>query len=336
MPLVTPGISRSGRVLLDGNLYHIDPDSWRRRPITPIVRRAQSADLRWGDLSHWDLKAYQDWQGGMGVLYDRAQPGQYYEGRNTDARFPQTITLSPLKTVAAAALNGTPLSFVLFNDNGTTKLFLASGTKVYAWDAATNDWVDDVAGAAATITDILVYNNVLYVAQGATAAREKTGGAWAAVTNNWTAKKLAIGVNKLGEWSLFRSGPTSGTDAHQYSFSTNGDTWSTYLSVGDSSAQITRLLFTIGRMWMFKEDGVYANSDDDRPRLMMPFLSQKSSTNFDSAIVWHTNEIFANALYGVWRGDGQRFQYIGQDVHGDGLASDRWGRIISMLPTVKY
>lgn len=262
---------------------------------------------------------------------------------------------------AEGELNGTPVRFAFYNDDGTEKLFVLAGTKVYYWAAATDKWVDDEATLGGTGTDMQVWNSQLVVTCGANTIRAKSSGSWGDFSPSGQGRKLGIGIiptgTHAGKVGLIKSGPTSLTDAHKVRVvEPGGNSWDSLKGasadtvVGDPSSDITWIGQYQGSIWIGKEDGVYEVGKDGIAYNKFPFFTQKASWNFAGTCVWHRNELMLPAVYGMWSFDGRTLKNIGPGVslvselwlpggrspYGEhvGLPTNRQGVIKDLLPTV--
>ncbi len=155
------------------------------------------------------------------------------------------------------------LTFVLALGDGPTVQFdgvpyWASGK--YIFKLVSGLWTV-VNTAGATVTDLIVFDGVLYAACGYSTAYEysSNGTTWTVSTASGADNKAnfwAVAKNAAGAWALWKSETaTSIANATIAINSTNN--WTAPLSVGDTSSNITGLYDAFDTVLVGKTDGLY-------------------------------------------------------------------------------
>jgi hypothetical protein len=348
----TAGVSHS--IVLD-SLGYMTQGEFVRRPMRAFARKIGAGATKYSDQDTWRTEAWDDFSLGRGQEFEEKK-GLFWDSDRVETRIKKQLTLAPLRITAAvgagaAAMAGQPIKIFLADPGGTLKLHVVAGDETYSWDATNNYWTDLNCGVATTITDAAYYGGIVYVAQGTTAAaREWNGSGWAAVTNNWEADILGVGLvpyaGDKGSWALWRSNPDN---KNQISYSLNGDTFSTAITVGDTASYVTWMGSFMGDLFVGKQDGLWVVGQDGKPSEVLPFWSQRDTNNFAASSVWHKNQLFMNVLSDLWRFDGNEVRSIGPNAltlpiteglvwaqGGPGFATTKQGKFADLLPCTNW
>jgi len=226
------------------------------------------------------------------------------------------------------ALNGDVIAYVYGSVNGTDSLFCAAGKKVYQWDEGNSKWVDfstSIDGAAdettADITDICIFNDELWVAQGYDNHACIYDAAWADHDDNYK----IFGVGKGYMWAS-----TAENKVQKW----NGATWSADITVGENLYAITAIGGNYANLLLVgKEDGIWEIDDKNLAREYTLFRSQAGSENCEGMCMW-SGMLFVPVLDELWRwAGGSSYREVGPHDRNSGTGKKVALKIDDMAAT---
>jgi len=140
-------------------------------------------------------------------------------------------------------------------------------------------------------TDTITFGDKLYVASA------NSRYAWMAPTGSWT-----LGPVDREHFATFNPGATPslwGSHGHQVYSSTDGSTWGTAISIGDSSAEITAMAPFAQKLYLGKEDGLYSYDGADVVQ-MIDCRNRLWSGNFCQMAEWE-GFLYTNILRRIYK-----------------------------------
>ena len=221
------------------------PHSDRRERINDYAPNISTT----GDIAYaegvWKPWTQDTWVSGLGEeVWSSAEQSRFYEAENVETRIDGKVMLATALTLTDASIaTAQPVDF---------------SAKVYMRCTATNllreytdgvGWASVGAGFLSSPTDMIVFGDKLYVASA------NTHYAWMEATGSWTVAPV-----DREHFATFNPGATPslyGSHGHQVFASTDGSTWGTAISIGDSSADITAMAPFAQALYIGKEDGLY-------------------------------------------------------------------------------
>ncbi len=275
-----------------------------------------------------------DWIGGHGQ-YDFLWPDKYFEGQSIDTTQDGRVILGPLiysVGVSGNDLGANPVVFCWFE--AITKLMVATATKVFWYDGT--NFVEKKEISGKTITDMKVYNDILYVAIGSSDKwYTSSDGASFTQTNLTNAEATAIfaSPNPEGTATELWSGKTPNKLYHTNDGTANGTALSSVWTVGDTTDNITNIFLSGDELMVGKTDNLFHVDEDGGTHPQMNDLKHNRSTNnFKYVVEWQGAMYFSLGL-GLGEVMGKTFRPIGPLTNIDdigkvstgcvGLASDK-------------
>jgi hypothetical protein len=224
-------------------------------------------------------------------------------------------------------LNGDVIAYVYGTAGAVTTLFCAAGKKVYRWDNGTAEWLDHSLGiegggedtTTANITDIAIFNEELWVAQGyANNARyyDDTG---------WNDGGDAFKVFGVGKGYLWASDSVNTVKKY------NGVSWSSAITAGENLYDITSITNYVGRLLIGKEDGIWEVDDNDLCREYLLYRPQAGTENAEGMCVW-SGMLFIPVLQELWRWQGSSYRAVGPTDRNSGVSNKIDWKIDDMHP----
>ncbi len=281
-----------------------------------------------------------DWIGGHGQ-HTFLETDKYFEGQSIDTTQPGRVFLGPEITTVQESddtdLDGAPVVFKYFP--ATSELLCATAGKVYRYDVGGNGkWTAATTTVAGVGNErgLEVFGPTVFAALGAsTDYKYSTDGiTW---TTSTLSDKNAVGFlsapNTAGTADILWKFVTPNTAHNNTSGLNGGAQWSSDVTIGESSTNITNVFLENDRLLFGREDGLYHYDSDGGLHQLRPDLKNNRSTdNFKYVVEWQTaiyhseidgmGEIYASKTYEpmgpLWRvGD------IGKRGQIKGIASDK-------------
>ena len=279
-----------------------------------------------------------DWSGGHGQ-FEFEDKVIYYDGQSIDTTADGRIILGPLINpvgiTGPADLDSDPVCFCWFS--AISKLMMATAEQVYWYDG--NYWVSQVTFSGETITDMIEYNGVLYVALGSSVLYQySTDGENYTATDQTDgyAERYFVSPNSAGTsnvlWKTkFPNELTSTFDGR--TTADGGSSWTSPAYVGDTSSNLTNMFLIGDKLLIGKTDNLYHYDTAGGLHPLLDGLKNSRSTqNFRYAVDWQTamyfsldtglGEIYGGSSYEPM-GPLTKIDEIGKKGTCVGLASDK-------------
>jgi hypothetical protein len=207
---------------------------------------------------------------------------------------------------------------------------IPNATSVYVIEG---EW-DVVANFTGFVTDVLVVDEVVYLARGSD--RNIRRYRW---TNSSGHQTVDDGTNKADYLALFRDDDNDPavwralghevSNAAIQAWGTNL-TFSTATRIGSNDVAITALTVYDDKLYIGKEDGIWALEQDVARQIPVDFAALRSPNNCKGMVPWNLYLIFP-LLHGLERMYGSQVDDFGPNT-GEGLPSGRQGTISAILP----
>ena len=229
--------------------------------------------------------------------------------------------------------------------------YMALGRCVTRWSESTYVWEAVYINAAVAVTDIIEFNNDIYVAfgepSGSTPYQYVYGSAttWttAAVSGTTTheanhARFWVKARNGYGEWALWKAGPSSnqGTERNRVAWATNpknGGAWSpdTYFTVGSDNRNITKLYPFRDTFIVTKVDGLWAWDAliNDFVVLTPEWEHNVDSENGANGATWYNSLFISTTRQGFFRFSGSELEDLSPLLRAPRL-TDFGGRVTAI------
>ena len=307
---------------------------------SPYGGRLSQGDLQDADLSQYTSRTQRDWSGGRGQLESYAATNRYYDGR-ADARFAGRVTASLtvwqdnaaslIYTNPSTSTNATLATVrgVRFRTHGTRNYWVARGRDLFAGQGESNPaYVPNsngsiVAARAATITDLAVFGDLLYIAMGDATAMDSmtTGNVFAAVAGR-EATYLCVYNGYL--YTLTTTGVL------EYF---NGTTWSASIQVGRAGDEyFTGLVGYKDAIFIASDRGLYS-MEADIPYTVYTWGDMRSTYNGAGMAAWvGDGRLYIPLQDSLVAYDGSTMQRVWMDEEEDAPEEYR-GRISAILAT---
>jgi hypothetical protein len=241
-------------ITLDGSRYRLVPGSYKTDELEALATQIRSGLLSPADRANEFIATAKSWHLGFGLgeIRDVSDLDRYHYAKNVDARVRGQLVLGPLTTATTWTDGGTSaeskVQFIEFNGSW----FAIGARYCHIWVPGTTSWTVDKdfgATSAAQKNAATVFANTLVVGVGNTDDywSRTTGGVWSQPAAGIKAQMLALVGNTL--WRMF--------SANQLSSSTNGTTWVTAVSIGNSNQTATLLSDYNGNPHVGKPEGLF-------------------------------------------------------------------------------
>ncbi len=223
-----------------------------------------------------------------------------------------SLTFFVVVGTAGLGSNGAIVDIVSFNGS----IYAAAGTRVYKWGAST--WAAVGAARAATITDLQVFNSVLYIGQGDGAVLNtmSTGEVYAVA---------AINGRLFTQWNgyLYRA------IANDLYYTTDGATWTGPIEVGPDEI-LVRGMAARGQdndLYVACDDGLYVLLGGDIVSGLTPWGSPETTNG--RGTIHHGGDAYIPVANGLIRyTSGGQVLSVGLE-QGEGLPALRQGKLLS-------
>lgn len=231
-----------------------------------------------------------NFQGGHGQ-FSMKQPDLYFSGQSIDTTQEGKVILGPLiyQVGLPGVLDGNPICSCWFS--AISKLMVATTAKVY-WYDGTNFVVKKDFTAIGTVSDMVEYNGVLYVALGATAAYySSTDGATFLVTDltDHHADRFLVSLNAAGTSNVLWKCIAPNQIASTTNGVASGTQWSSPAYIGDTSNNITNMFLVNDNLMIGRTDNLYNYDPNGGVHPLMDDLKHNRTTkNFLYVTQWQT------------------------------------------------
>lgn len=242
----------TGQITLDSNRYSVS--NYKVDELEALATQIRSGLLSPADRANEFIARQQSWHlgYGLGEIRDASDADRYHYAVNVDARTRGQLILGPLLNTTTWTDGGTSaeskVQYIEFNGSW----FAIGARYAHIWVPGTTSWTVDKdfgATSAAQKNAATVFANTLVVGVGNTDDywSRTTGGVWSQPASGIKAQMLALIGNTL--WRMF--------NANQLSSSTNGTTWVTAVSIGNSNQTATMLSDYNGNPHVGKPEGLF-------------------------------------------------------------------------------
>ncbi len=219
------------------------------------------------------------------------------------------------------AFNGNVVDFAYGTVNSAAGFYCAAGQEVYKWNETTKQWDALTASLAATATDLICFNDKLFVGCGySNNAKSYNGTTWSDAGDAY--KYFHIGKGYL--WA------TTGRNTLQHS--NDGTTWSSDVTVSEDIWEITGLVNYGGRLLIGKEDGIWEVDDQDLALEYLLFREHAAEHNCRGWSVWN-GMLFIPVQGTIWRWQGSQYKEVGPTDQRSGPTNDWPNEVGSMVST---
>ena len=239
---------RSESITLDGNEYKAL--QYKVAELDALASQIRTGILSPADRANEFIASQNTWHigYGLGEIRDASDAGRYHYSKNVDARVRGQLILGPQLSSTTMTTVEAKNQFIEFNGSW----FAIGARYVHIWNSGTVNWdVDKDMGASAAAVKgaATVFANTLVVGAGGSVDywSRTTGGVWSQPAAGIVAQLLSLVGNTL--WRVFNS--------NQLSSSTNGTTWTTAVSIGDSNKVATMLTDYNGNPHTGKPEGLF-------------------------------------------------------------------------------
>jgi len=268
--------------------FMIIPHSDRRERVNDWAPNISTT----GDLAYaegvWKPWSQDTWTGGLGEeVWSRTEQTRFYEAEGVETRIDGKVMLATAVSLIDANLAcAQPTDFLgklYLRPTGTH--FIRQYEDGVGWDNVGLGTVGDIA------TDLIVFGDALYVASTATHYSIM------AADESW-----ALGPVDREHFATFNPGATPslyGAHGHQIFATTDGTTWGTAVSIGDSSAEITSMTPFSQKLYIGKEDGLYYYDGTDVVQ-MIGCRNRLWSANFIQMAEWE-GFLYFNILRRIYK-----------------------------------
>lgn len=243
--------------------------------------------------------AMTSWMGGHGQ-YAFGKDDIYFEGQSIDTTQDGVVFLGPLINqvgISGASLGANPVCFCWFA--AISKLMVATATKVFWYDGT--NFVEKTEIAGETITDMIEFNGILYVALGGSTRYYYSSNGVNYTQTDLThgyAQKFLNSPNPAGTsnmlWAFKQPNEVRSTTDGR-TVADDGVQWSTPPNyIGDTSNNITNLFLVNDNLMVGREDNLFHyDSDGGVHPLMGDLKHNRSSNNFKYITDWQTGVYFS-------------------------------------------
>jgi len=300
----------------------------------PYAMKSSSGERTYADLDEWAVFQVSSCHRGMGQERYGDPEQFWYATAGVDTRFKDEVFCGALVEGVDTTedLGGAASTDDLFLTHFNDALYCGSVDTVY--ELVSNAWTsrDEVAGE--DIYEMVTFNDYLYVARGANSMRKSIDGTtWTDVGGTPEAYDLYVHGG-----FLYRS--TGTTLYYSNDPEAASPTWSTGITVGDSSQSIISLITYQNSLIVFKNDGAWripGNPGDLDTAYRVPELDWRAmihSQNGKFCCVWSDGFLYVTAgSAGILRWTGRTVTPMGPDTLSASVVK---GTPISLIPTPAF
>jgi len=227
---------------------------------------------------------------------------------------------------AYSELSATSTKFAYGEAGGNPYLVCLAGKYVYRWDEGNQYWIDMSTGIMgdgndlldANGTDIIFFNNKLFVAQGLSDnARVWDGGGY--VFGNWADVGQTVKYWHISHGYLWAS-----TNVSEIKHSNDGAAWSAAIVVGTNLYDITGFIDYSGRFLIGKENGIWDWDVNDVTIEYTRFEGQAHADNCRGWEVWSGMLFIPIQNTAVWRWQPSGYKEVGPTQAQLAGPSSKW------------
>ncbi len=237
-----------------------------------------------------------DWRGGHGQ-YEIKKPDFYYDGQSIDTTQEGKIILGPLINqvgISGSDLGANPVCMCWFS--AISKFMVATASKVF-WYDNTNFVEKKDFTAIGTISDMVEYNGVLYVALGNSVKYyTSTDGATYTITDltDGYAVKFFTSPNAAGTSNVLWKFKTTNEISSTTNGVAGGTQWTSPAYIGDTSNNITNIFTVNDNLMIGRTDNLYHYDSDGGVHPLMDSLKHNRDTqNFKYVVDWQSAAYFS-------------------------------------------
>ena len=230
-------------------------------------------------------------------------------------------------------LASTPTKYAYGEANGVAYLVCLMGKYVYRWDEGNAHWVDMSTGImgngvnllAADGTDLLFFNDQLFVAQGyGNNARVWDGVGY--VFGSWSDVGQTVKYWHISHGYLWAS-----TNVSEIKHSNDGAAWSAAIVVGTNLYDITGFIDYSGRFLIGKENGIWDWDSADITIEYTRFEGQAFTDNCKGWEVWSGMLFIPIQNTAVWRWQPSGYKEVGPTQAQLAGPSSKWANQLTMF-----
>ena len=267
----------------------IVPHSDRRERISDFAPTISTT----GDLAYqsgiWRPWTQSDWSSGLGQeVWDSSQTARFYEAENVETRIRGKVMLATAVSVTDASIAAAqPVDF-------NSKVYMrCTGTNLLREYTDGVGWASGTPAVVSSPSDLVVYGAKLYAAS----ANSHYG--WLTTGGTWIAGPLDR--EHFATWNPGATPSLWGSHGSQVFSSTDGSTWGTAISVGDTSANITALAPFDQVLYIGKEDGLYYLDADENVFQMIDCKNRLWANNFIGGLVEFEGFLYFSILKRIYK-----------------------------------
>lgn len=239
--------------------------------------------------------AQNNWQGGFGQGNFR-DPDRYSDGQSIDTTLQGKFILGPeIQTTTASGGGNLGEAVVDFCYFGSA-LYCATTTKVWKWNTGTSVWDNQETFAGETISQLHSFGGYLFVALGSSTAYEYSSDGSSFTTATMTdcyADYFLTSTAGSGSTQILWKVKTP-NELASHSTGLNGTDWSSVYYVGDTGANITRIMLLNDNLLVGREDNLYHLDSEGVTHPLMPeLINAQSSVNFKHVCNWQASLYFS-------------------------------------------
>jgi len=270
-----------------------------------LIRDDSNAPMYWVDE---EIPRYRNplryeqtnWIGGHGQHRndENKKNDLYFEGQSIDTTQEGRVILGPLINtvgVSGGTLGANPVCFCWFG--AISKWMVATATKVFWYD--NTNFVEKKEFAGETITHMIEYNGILYVALGSSSLYYTSADGETYTVTDLTdgyAERFEICPNPAGTQDVLRKFKQPNEVSNTTDGTAGGTQWSTPAYIGDESNNITNILIHNDKLLVGREDNLYHYDSDGGIHPLLPCRKvNRSTNNFKYATHWQAGTYFSLA-----------------------------------------
>lgn len=232
---------------------------------------------------------FEDFSGGCGFTEDAGDTNRYNYTQGVDLSWPGRAYLSP----ARQTMSGLSTAPVVFLDS-TDGFFVAAGTTIYEWSAATQAWTLRDTHTAA-YTDLVEFNGGNFAAAGDAAAYKHSadGVTWTASTlGDPNAHRFAVRGQASNLAIIFKISSTGIVKTNTDGTNGGAVAWSAGTPLGHSSETVNSFVEADDKLFAYKVEGFYSFDGTTTEDVWTGGRQMKRSGNGKSAFTWANGKTY--------------------------------------------
>lgn len=283
--------------------FMIVPHSDRRERINDWAPNISTT----GELAYaegvWRPWTQSDWSGGLGLeVWDQSEETKFYEAEGVETRIKGKVMLATAVTVGDAEIAAAqPIDYGAY-------IFMrcVATTALRRYESGVG-WIQQ--GALHGLpSDLEVFGDNLYIASATSHYQIHT-----IATGTWS--DGAVDREHFAVWNPGATPSLYGSHGHQIFATTDGSTWGTAISVGDSSSDITSMAVFAQSLYIGKEDGLYYYDGTDVVQ-MIDCRNRIWTGNFCEMAEWE-GYLYFNILRRIYKYSESAIIDITPNMYGD-------------------